>query len=75
MRSASTRFCARDATSTPDPALSDDKSFCAAALLAAWISAAVEVAVLVVELTGNIAMIFFGGSMSIVNDRRDPRFH
>ena len=32
--SASTKFCARDATSTPEPAPKDEMSFCAAALLA-----------------------------------------
>ena len=34
-RSASTKFCANDATSTPEPALSELMIFCALALLAA----------------------------------------
>ena len=46
MRSASTRFCANDATSTPEPALIELISFCAAARLAA---AVVDVVLLALD--------------------------
>jgi H+/Cl- antiporter ClcA len=63
-RSAFTKFCAKVATSTPEPALNDEIRLCAAALLAAAVCAAVVaplVAVLVVlELTAEVAMGFFG---------------
>jgi hypothetical protein len=48
-RSASTKFCAKAATSTPEPALRDEIIFCALALLAAATCAAVVVAVVAVE--------------------------
>jgi hypothetical protein len=64
--SASTKFCAKEAVSTPDPALSEVTIFCAAALLAAAVAlatfvfdAAVDVGVValaVVELTEVVAM-------------------
>ena len=57
MPSALTRLCAKEVTSTPDPAPSDVIIFCALALLAAARSAA-EV-VLVVELTEEVAMAKF----------------
>jgi hypothetical protein len=62
--SASTKFCARDATSTPDPALSDEMIFCALALLAAANWAAVDVVplvavfvVVVLDETAVVAML------------------
>jgi hypothetical protein len=58
MRSASTKFWASDATSTPEPALSDVRSRCAAALFAACMSAAVELPL--VLLTELVAMAVFG---------------
>lgn len=68
VRSASTRFCARDATSTPEPALSEFMTFCAAARFfaaAVWAAVAVVLdvavlavlAVLVLELSAVVAMI------------------
>ena len=71
MRSASTRFCASDAVSTPEPAFSEVNSFCAADLFAFWISAAVAAA-LVVELTGDVAMVFLRGKRSIGVNRQVP---
>ena len=69
MRSASTKFCAKEAVSTPEPAPSDVSSFCAADLLAAatcaavlWAAAAaaLEVAALEVEeLTEVVAIKTF----------------
>jgi hypothetical protein len=55
--SASTKFCANDATSTPEPALSDVSSFWAAARLAAAMSAAVLVLLLADE-TAVVAMVW-----------------
>ena len=62
--SASTKFCAKAATSTPEPALSDVKSFCAADRLAAAVAAATLAALLVVavlavlvEETAVVAMV------------------
>jgi hypothetical protein len=48
--SAETKFCAREATSTPDPALKEEIIFCALALLAAASCAAVEVVAVVPEV-------------------------
>jgi len=61
--SAFTKFCASEATSTPEPALSDVNIFCALALLAAEICAAVIVVPVVVllELTGVVAIGCFEG--------------
>jgi hypothetical protein len=53
-----TKFCANEATSTPEPALNEVMIFCALALLAAATSAAVEAAVEVLELTGVVAIRF-----------------
>ena len=72
-RSASTKFCANEATSTPEPAPKELIRLCAAALLAAAVCAAVDVAFLdvaavdvvvavvvpVLELTAVVAMWFF----------------
>ncbi len=58
--SAFTKFCANEATSTPEPALKDVRIFCALALLAAATSAAVVPAVEVLELTAEVAMGFKG---------------
>jgi hypothetical protein len=55
--SASTKFCAKDATSTPDPALKEEIIFCALALLAAANWAAVEVVVAVVALVDETAVV------------------
>ena len=56
-RSASTKFCAKEATSTPEPALNDVMIFCALALLAAanWAAVVVPV-VLELAVTGVVAM-------------------
>ena len=59
--SASTKFCAKEATSTPDPALKEEIIFCALALLAAASCAAVEVVAVVPEVevvdeTAEVAM-------------------
>jgi hypothetical protein len=58
--SAFTKFCAKEATSTPEPALKDVRIFCALALFAAATSAAVVAAVEVLELTAEVAMGFKG---------------
>jgi hypothetical protein len=60
--SASTKFCANEATSTPEPALREEMIFCALALLAAASCAAVEVVavvpvVAVVDETAVVAMV------------------
>jgi hypothetical protein len=62
-RSASTKFCASEETSTPEPALSEEMIFCALALLAAATCAAEEalvplVEVALVEETDVVAIIF-----------------
>ena len=62
VRSAATKFCANEFTSTPEPALSELIKLCAAALFEAanWLDVAVDVvavfAVDVVELTAVVAM-------------------
>lgn len=71
--SAFTKFWASDVTSTPDPAPMEDMIFCALALFAAAIEAAVEVLVLaaetldaaleVEELTAVVAMTYFLNSV------------
>ena len=71
MRSASTRFWASEAVSTPEPAFREVNSFCAADLFAFWISAAVA-AVLVVELTDDVAMVFLRERRPIGSYRRGP---
>jgi hypothetical protein len=65
MRSVSTKFCANDVTSTPEPALKEERIFCAEAFLeasncAAVMELAVEVApdVVLLELTGVVAIRF-----------------
>jgi hypothetical protein len=57
--SASTKFCANEATSTPEPALKEEIIFCALALLAAANWAAVEVVAVValVDETAVVAMV------------------
>ena len=62
-RSASTKFCANEATSTPEPALREEMIFCALALFAAATCAAEVVLapvveVVLVEETAVVAMIF-----------------
>ena len=60
--SALTKFCAKEATSTPEPAFNEVMIFCALALLAAATSAAVVAAVVELELTAEVAMGFREGS-------------
>jgi hypothetical protein len=55
--SASTKFCANEATSTPEPALKEEIIFCALALLAAANWTAVEVVVAVVALVDETAVV------------------
>ena len=63
-RSASTKFCAKAETSTPDPADSEVISFCALALLAAAIDAAeLDSALDVDELTAVVAISYFLDSL------------
>jgi multisubunit Na+/H+ antiporter MnhC subunit len=72
MRSASTKFCASELTSTPEPEPREVTSFCAAALLAACAELALlvepvpdvlvliaAVLAVVVELTALVAMVYF----------------
>ena len=55
--SASTKFCAKDVTSTPEPAPSDVRIFCALALLAAAICAEVCGVVELVEVLGVVVLV------------------
>jgi hypothetical protein len=60
-----TKFCAKAATSTPEPALKDEIKLWAAALFAAAVWAATDLALVVavvvpvLELTAVVAMGFF----------------
>ena len=68
-RSVSTRFCAKEATSTPEPALSEVMSFCALALLAAATDAAELARALDVdELNAVVAMAYFLNSIDVSDE-------